>query len=132
MYTSIMKRSLFALAIIIVCTACHSTRSFVDGASKPAGDFTFFVLGDWGVKGKANQVPVAKEMIRQSKLNNLSFITTVGDNFYDNGVTSLDDEHWKLSYEDVYQEPTKKYPWYVTLGNHDYRGNVEAPHPLRM
>ena len=65
-------------------------------------------------------------MIRQSKLNNVSLIATVGDNFYEDGVASLDDEHWKQSYENIYKELTKKYPWYVSLGNHDYRGSVDA------
>jgi predicted MPP superfamily phosphohydrolase len=84
------------------------------------------VLGDWGVKGKGKQIAVANEMIRQSKLSNLSFIVTIGDNFYEDGVAGIDDEHWKLSYENVYKELTRRYPWYVTLGNRDYRGNVEA------
>jgi tartrate-resistant acid phosphatase type 5 len=122
-YVSTIKSSLLAVLIIVFSEGCHSTKPISNNSAEP---FTFFVFGDWGVKGGGNQIPVANEMIRQSKLNNLSLIVTVGDNFYEDGVTGLDDEHWKLSYEDIYKELTKKYPWYVSLGNHDYRGNVDA------
>ncbi|MBA2760766.1 MAG: metallophosphoesterase [Segetibacter sp.] len=119
----ISKLSLF-LIVLSLCY-CQSRKSTITN-SKNDKPFTFFVLGDWGVKGQGNQLPVANEMIRQSKKNKLSLILTVGDNFYEDGVSSINDEHWKLSYKNVYKELTKKYPWYVALGNHDYRGNVEA------
>jgi tartrate-resistant acid phosphatase type 5 len=121
-----LKRLLLAFAIITVYNCCNTTASLSGKKNKAAEPFTFFVLGDWGAKGKGNQLPVAKEMIEQSKLNKLSMILTVGDNFYEDGVSSINDEHWKLSYENVYKDLTKKYPWYVALGNHDYRGNIEA------
>ena len=119
------SQALFSFLLTFVFANCHSSKSAA-GNTTPDQTFTFFVLGDWGLKGKGNQLPVANEMIRQSKLHEPSLIMTVGDNFYENGVSSIDDEHWKLSYEDVYKDMTKKYPWYVALGNHDYRGNVEA------
>ncbi len=111
--------------MVLIFNNCKSLQP-VQVNKKHENPFTFFVLGDWGVKGQGNQLPVANEMIRQSKLNKLALILTVGDNFYEDGVSSINDEHWKLSYENVYKELTRKYPWYVVLGNHDYRGNVEA------
>jgi acid phosphatase len=54
------------------------------------------------------------------------FIVSAGDNFYDDGVFGLDDPHWRRSFEDVYDAPSLRIPWYITLGNHDYRGDVEA------
>jgi acid phosphatase len=50
----------------------------------------------------------------------------VGDNFYDDGVASVDDPAWKTSFENVYSAPSLQVPWYVALGNHDYRGNSQA------
>lgn len=86
---------------------------------------TFFVLGDWGYKGGEKQMAVANQMIKQSRIYHPSMIFTVGDNFYENGVTDVTDEHWQLSFKKPYKDLTKL-PWYVTLGNHDYRGNVDA------
>jgi 3',5'-cyclic AMP phosphodiesterase CpdA len=56
----------------------------------------------------------------------LDFIVSVGDNFYDNGVTGVDDLHWTHSFENVYRDSSLFAPWYVILGNHDYRGSIEA------
>ena len=53
-----------------------------------------------------------------------SFVISVGDNFYEHGVTSLDDDHWQRSFELVYDAPSLQVPWYVILGNHDYAGNT--------
>jgi acid phosphatase len=54
------------------------------------------------------------------------FVIAVGDNFYEDGVQSVDDPHFRASFEDVYTAPALQTPWYAILGNHDYHGNVEA------
>jgi acid phosphatase len=58
--------------------------------------------------------------------NKAQFIISCGDNFYDTGVKSIEDPHWQESFETVYQAPSLQIPWYVTLGNHDYGGNIDA------
>jgi acid phosphatase len=50
----------------------------------------------------------------------------VGDNFYDDGVTSTTDDHWQKSFENVYTAPSLQVPWYAILGNHDYHANCDA------
>jgi acid phosphatase len=50
----------------------------------------------------------------------------MGDNFYENGVDSVDDPQWLSSFENIYTAPSLQSPWRVILGNHDYRGNVQA------
>ncbi|XZF16218.1 metallophosphoesterase [Chitinophagaceae bacterium MMS25-I14] len=120
----LLQHALLCIVAGSVLSACSTQTKSV--GKQPAGPFSFFVLGDWGNKGGGYQLPVARQMITQSKVYNPSLILTVGDNFYEDGVKDIHDEHWQLSYENVYKELTKKYPWYVTLGNHDYRGNVEA------
>jgi len=114
---------LFVLASTAFLTACDPPNKI---AHHSKAGLSFFVLGDWGNKGGGAQIPVANEMIAQSAVYHPSMILTVGDNFYEDGVKSLQDEHWQLSYENVYKDLTKKYAWYVALGNHDYRGNVDA------
>jgi len=57
----------------------------------------------------------------------LSFVLSLGDNFYKRGVKSVYDKQWKTTWEDVYLTyPSLKVPWQATLGNHDYKGNVQA------
>ncbi len=54
------------------------------------------------------------------------FVVAVGDNFYENGVASVEDKHWKQSFENVYTASSLQVPWYVILGNHDYHANCDA------
>ena len=57
---------------------------------------------------------------------NAKFIISAGDTFYENGVLSTSDYQWKGTFEDIYTASSLQVPWYVTLGNHDYHGNVQA------
>ncbi len=86
----------------------------------------FLVVGDWGRNGHYHQQSVAHWMeIAMHHLDG-DFIVSTGDNFYPNGVASVNDPYWQSSYEAIYQGPNSFAPWYVVLGNHDYRGNPQA------
>lgn len=85
-----------------------------------------FVLGDWGRFGYDHQRDVARRMAREAESTPPRFIVSAGDNFYDDGVFGLNDPHWRRSFEEIYDAPSLRLPWYITLGNHDYRGDVEA------
>jgi 3',5'-cyclic AMP phosphodiesterase CpdA len=111
------------LAITFLLVKCNTSKK-VSGISKTATHF--FVFGDWGRKGKLDQQLVADQMRKQAKKLNPTFVLVTGDNFYEEGVKDIYDAHWKDSYSDVYKELSSRYPWYVTLGNHDYRGNPQA------
>jgi hypothetical protein len=88
--------------------------------------FNFLVLGDWGRNGFFNQAEVAEGMGVIGAAVNSQFTISTGDNFYTSGVTGLDDPKWDRSYEDIYTAPALQSRWYVTLGNHDWQGNVPA------
>lgn len=88
--------------------------------------FSFIVLGDFGRVGDYYQKDVARELGHASVAIEAEFIVSVGDNFYPNGVQSTQDYHWISSYESIYTDPSLYTDWYVALGNHDYRGNVQA------
>ncbi|WP_340678703.1 tartrate-resistant acid phosphatase type 5 family protein [Paraglaciecola sp.] len=92
----------------------------------PANSLNFLVLGDWGRNGHYQQRAVAQWMDVAMMQMNGDFIVTTGDNFYSNGVASVDDPYWQTSYEAIYNGPHLFEDWYVTLGNHDYRGNWQA------
>jgi len=86
----------------------------------------FVVIGDWGRKGTPDQRAVADGMARVAERLDSRFVVTTGDNFYDHGVSSLHDAHWRESFEDVYTSPALQIPWYAVLGNHDYQGCIQA------
>jgi acid phosphatase len=85
----------------------------------------FIVIGDMGTGG-AGQEKVAALMADRARLDGLDFWITTGDNFYEEGVTSVDDPQWKSKFEEIYDDPALKVPVYPCLGNHDYYGNEAA------
>jgi 3',5'-cyclic AMP phosphodiesterase CpdA len=86
----------------------------------------FLVVGDWGRNGQFKQQEVADRMGEAAKQLDAQFILSTGDNFYINGVASVDDPAWKSSFENVYTSHSLMVDWYPVLGNHDYRGNPQA------
>lgn len=86
----------------------------------------FLVMGDWGRRGQFNQQAVADRMGEAGYQLDIEFVVATGDNFYPNGVASIHDPNWRYSYEDIYTDHSLYAPWYVVLGNHDYRGNPQA------
>lgn len=91
-----------------------------------AGALNFLVFGDWGRQGEFGQREVADRMGEAARQIGSRFVISVGDNFYENGVSSVTDDHWRKSFENVYTARSLDVPWHVILGNHDYRGNCEA------
>jgi acid phosphatase len=115
------RRHFISSAALSGATAALSQRA----AAQQAG-LNFVLIGDWGRRGADHQAAVAAQMGKSAAELGSAFTISVGDNFYENGVTSLTDPQWRQSYEQVYTAPALQSPWKVLLGNHDYRGNVEA------
>ena len=86
----------------------------------------FVAIGDWGRDGASHQRDVARRMGVAAEEIGSRFVVSVGDNFYESGVRSAADPQWKTSFEDIYTAPSLQTPWYVALGNHDYRGIPQA------
>lgn len=85
---------------------------------------TFLVVGDWGTGG-AHQKRVAKGMLAvKAQEKPPQFVLSTGDNIYPSGVASEDDPQWESKFEKIYAG--LDLPWWSILGNHDYRGNVDA------
>jgi tartrate-resistant acid phosphatase type 5 len=96
-------------------------ESFKDSANA----VRFLVVGDWGT-GASLQKRVASAMCAKAGAEKPSFIISTGDNIYNSGVSSTDDPQWKAKFEDIYACENLALPWYVVLGNHDHRGNIQA------
>eukprot|EP01064_Diplonema_japonicum_P020525 TRINITY_DN3004_c0_g1_i1.p1 TRINITY_DN3004_c0_g1~~TRINITY_DN3004_c0_g1_i1.p1 ORF type:complete len:339 (+),score=46.13 TRINITY_DN3004_c0_g1_i1:62-1078(+) len=96
----------------------------------PEEELVFISIGDWGGGGGGQrEVANALEKIA-SREPNLSFILSLGDNFYDAGVQDINDEKFKTHFEHIYGAADKPYlktlPWYLILGDHDHRGSIDA------
>ena len=86
----------------------------------------FVVMGDFGRNGHYFQKEVAEQMGKASMTIESDFTISVGDNFYPNGVQSTTDYQWISSFENIYTNHSLYENWYVALGNHDYKGNIQA------
>ena len=92
-----------------------------------AQSINFIAIGDWGREGMYLQKETANTMGYYGGNNKTDFVITLGDNIYNTGVTGTDDPKWQTCFEQVYSAPSMVFiPWYATLGNHDYYGNVQA------
>ena len=98
----------------------------ITGLQKIPKSLAFCVIGDWGRHGEAPQLAVAKQLGIAATGVKASFIISTGDNFYPDGVVSEFDPSLQSSFENVYTAHSTHVPWYVVLGNHDYKINPDA------
>ena len=77
---------------------------------------TFLAIGDWGQRGSREQTAVAKAMATWAAAVNASFIVSVGDNFYWNGVENTSDPQFDESWRLVYAAPGLQRPWLALFG----------------
>jgi tartrate-resistant acid phosphatase type 5 len=85
----------------------------------------FEAVGDFGT-GAGGQHEVAISMANKASSDSISFVLVLGDNFYESGVQSVNDEQWQSAFETMYDQPSLNVPFYAILGNHDYRTNPQA------
>ena len=53
-------------------------------------------------------------------------ILALGDNFYEDGVTSVGDEQWQTTWKDVWEPQVLALQWFPVLGNHDYHSGIDG------
>jgi len=83
-----------------------------------AASFEFLSIGDWGAS------PAKKVGLTMAKYDP-EFALAIGDNFYSNGVKSVNDPQFKSKFEDTFAgKSLQTVPWYVTAGNHDWYGGT--------
>jgi tartrate-resistant acid phosphatase type 5 len=78
-------------------------------------------FGDFGT-GNSHQAAVARAIAQRNTSQHFDLGITMGDNFYPCGVRSVNDPKWKSHWENFYTP--LGFPFYATLGNHDY-GNPQ-------
>jgi len=120
--------ALIIVSIVMIKRAYSNLRFFPNPPYTSSTDYLHFVVvGDYG-RGNQAQMNVASGMAKYcANVKKCDFIISTGDNIYDNGVTSAQDEQFKTKFENIYtQESIKNLEWYKVHGNHDYRSNPDA------
>jgi 3',5'-cyclic AMP phosphodiesterase CpdA len=85
----------------------------------PAGEVNLLAMGDWG-RGNADQRRVAETMARYAEAHRpIQGILLAGDNFYVK-LSGTNDPAWDTVFNDVYDARRLDFPFFATLGNHDY------------
>ncbi|XP_037491656.1 purple acid phosphatase 8 [Jatropha curcas] len=79
---------------------------------KPDGSLSFLVIGDWGRKGDYNQSEVAVQMGIIGEELNIDFVVSTGDNFYEYGLTGVNDPSFYESFTNIYTAPSLQKQWY--------------------
>ena len=120
---STTRRAVLSGIATATAAALAPPRAFARAA---APGLAFLTVGDWGRDGASHQREVAARMGERAAADAAAFVLSVGDNFYEDGVQSATDPQWRTSFENVYTHPALQRPWYVALGNHDYRGVPQA------
>lgn len=78
-------------------------------------------IGDTGT-GNEDQFEVAQGMAKVCKESGCDLVLLLGDNFYPDGVNSIEDPQFNTKFEQVYQNLNM--PFYAVLGNHDVKQDV--------
>lgn len=95
------------------------------GATTQASAVRFSVIGDWGA-GTADQARIAKRMCADRLTAPVSFIATVGDNFYNTGYASS--ANWSNPMRCLINTGL---PWRAAWGNHDLGGGTGTATALK-
>ena len=108
------SRSLFArvLWVILLSSSLHEAwcrpkealPSLLIRNGAAASSLNFMVVGDWGGQSDPPfytnpEQDVAKQMGDIAASVGAQFTLSMGDNFYDNGVTDVDDPRFKVTFE---------------------------------
>jgi tartrate-resistant acid phosphatase type 5 len=96
----------------------------------------FVAFGDWGGNQFAQGAfPFTTQAQRQTaralgaavQREKPRFVMSLGDNFYQEGVSSVDDARFNATFERVYDDAAlRNVPWYIIAGNHDHLGSIAA------
>lgn len=140
-----LRRWKYALAVVVLAiagyaavrmtlhfhwvTLTHGRRDVDIGVAPEVNDPTkvlsIFLIGDAGMDSHRRQ-SVIESMRRLAVTARPDCVLMAGDNFYGDGVHSVDDPRFQSDFEQVYSREEFDCPFYVCLGNHDYNGNTDA------
>ncbi|KAF4140740.1 Calcineurin-like phosphoesterase [Phytophthora infestans] len=102
----------------------NAEPSILDGFPE---ETNFIVFGDFGT-GDENQrrVAIALQNFTATMVPSPAFLLSTGDQIYEHGIESVNDPLLSPRFEKMYTSPKLQIPWYVTIGNHDCEGSIDA------
>ncbi|POM61744.1 Tartrate-resistant acid phosphatase type 5 [Phytophthora palmivora] len=102
----------------------NTQPSILDGFPESTN---FIAFGDFGT-GDENQrkVALALENFTATMDPAPAFVLSTGDQIYDHGIESANDPLLSTNFEQMYTHPKLQLPWYITIGNHDCEGSIDA------
>lgn len=107
----------------------RNSRVYLKGdepaAEIEAGAVNLLVVGDTG-KATPQRSQVVAAMQTHLTRHRCDATLLLGDNFYESGVTSVDDPRFSEDFEELFDERYFPMPFYVALGNHDCGGSTSA------
>lgn len=110
------------------CDVSITSSQLIDVTCSKSNRIKFIGLGDWGETTEtAGVLAVRDGVVAQAQTGEYSFLLAMGDNFYANGVASINDSQWQTTWYDRWGVGANiTLPWIALLGNHDHYGNVSA------
>lgn len=126
-----IRLTLLSMMVIIAWIATEwwkaRERHHIAVIEKPVNDqMQFYIFGDTGTGGP-EQARMAEVLEAQCEKRRPDGILLLGDNFYQKGVESVEDPQWQEKLFGPYGKPClKSVPIFAVLGNHDYKGDVDA------
>ena len=124
------------LGYVVLMLSFMSSNGMIQKLNSVEEGSGFIALGDWGGRAEwpyttHEQTRVAAQMQAYSTNQNVSFVLSLGDNFYPAGISSGQDVRFKQTFENVYLRGNLRHvPWYVVAGNHDYRTKDSVQHQI--
>ena len=118
---------LLVVALLMLASQQMTEQPIMSAPPTDGERITFFALGDQG-SGSYRQHAVEWSLERACQADRtVNFTLLLGDNFYKEGVTSIDDPLWEEYFESMYDGPCLMgMPFYAMLGNHDHMKNAQA------
>ena len=90
-------------------------------------ELRMIAVGDWGHSGDGLPATIRGMDAACKALDGFHAGMFLGDNFYPDGVSSVNDDRWRRYFEEPFDtEQLGNLSWHAILGNHDWRGNVQA------
>ncbi|XP_013393421.1 uncharacterized protein LOC106161105 isoform X1 [Lingula anatina] len=80
---------------------------------------SYVALGDWGKPGSSQEF-VAATLGKWAQDHSSQFTLALGDNFYEIGVSGVDDPQFENTWRKIYTHSALQKTWYVIAGNHDH------------
>ena len=99
-----------------IAAVCAAAAALCQALPAFAAPVRFLATGDFG-EGNVEQYRVAKAMKKVCDERGCDFVLGLGDNFYDIGVSGVEDPQFQTKFEAPYAELAKTF--YMSLGNHD-------------